>query len=70
MGVCNIPGAFQEKISKLFEGFNKLHVYIYNVLVTTRKYFIDHLKALEIFLQKLAEAVLKLNAEKSFSVKT
>ena len=35
LGVCNSPNIFQENISKLFEGFNMVHAYIYGVLVIT-----------------------------------
>ena len=40
--------------------------YIYDVLVITKNHSKDHLKALNMDLQRLAETGLKLNAEKSF----
>ena len=66
MGLCTSPDIFHEKISKLFEGFLKLRACVYNLLVITKETFIDHIKALGEILQKLSEAGLKLNAEKSF----
>ena len=38
MGVCNSPNIFQEKVSKLFEGFDMVRAYIYYVwvLIQTR----------------------------------
>ena len=70
MGVCNIPNIFQEKISKLFDGFDMVRAYIDDVLVTTKNKFEDHLKALDRILQRLAEAGLKVNAEKYFFGRT
>ena len=43
-----------------------VHAYILNVLVITNRKFLDCLKDLENVLQKLVEAGLKVNAEKSF----
>ena len=63
MGKYNSPDIFQEKRSELFKGLDTVHAYIDGVLVITNKCFIDHLKALEKFLQKLAEAGLKLNVK-------
>ena len=51
MDVCNNPNIFQEKISELFEGFNRVREYIDNLLVIAKKYFTDHLKELEKYLQ-------------------
>ena len=42
-----------------------VRVFIENVLFITKYEFIDHLKALEKYLQKLMEAELKVNAENS-----
>ena len=47
MGVCNNPNIFQENISKLFEGFSIVSVYIDNILVITKDDSKDHLNALE-----------------------
>ena len=45
MGVKISPGIFQEKISELFECFDTVFVYIYDILVITKKYFTNNLKA-------------------------
>ena len=70
MGVCNSPDILQENIYELFEGFDIVCAYINNVITITKDEFADHLKALEKFLQKLAEAGLKVNAENSFFGRT
>ena len=70
MGVCNSPDILQENIYELFEGFDIVCAYINNVTTITKDEFADHLKALEKFLQKLAEAGLKVNAENSFFGRT
>ena len=43
-----------------------LHLYIGNAIVITRYEFANHLKALDEVLQKIVEAVLEVNTEKSF----
>ena len=43
-----------------------VHVYIYDILFITERYFVDQLKALEKVLKKLVEVELKVNAEMSF----
>ena len=47
-----------------------VRAYIDDVLVITKNNFKGHLKALYRVLQRLAEAGLKVNAEKSFFVRT
>ena len=70
MGVCNSPDIFQEKISELFQGFDEVRAYIDDVLVITKENYDNHLVALERVLQRLAEAGLKVNADKSFFCRT
>ena len=70
IGVCNTVNIFQEKISKILEGFDMVRAYIDDVLVITKDNFKDHLKALYRVLQGLTEAGLKVNAEKSFFERT
>ena len=70
MEVCNSPDIFQEKILELFQGFDKVRAYIDDVLVVTKKNYDNHLVALERVLQRLAEAGLKVNADKSFFGRT
>ena len=52
-GFFNIPDIFQENISELFEGFNMVFAYIYDLSVITKHDFSDHLKALENFYRNL-----------------
>ena len=66
MGVYNSSDIFQEKISELFDGFDIVRAYIDDVLGITKNNSEDHLKSLDRVLQRLAEAGLKFNAEKSF----
>ena len=66
MGVCNSPDIFQEKISELFEGFKNVRAYIDDLLVINKGDWDEHLDILDKVLQRLAEAGLKVNAEKSF----
>ena len=54
-GSCNIPDILQEKISDLFKGYDIVHTYIDDVLVITKKYFTEPLKALEKALHKSLE---------------
>ena len=68
MEVCNSPNIFQENIFGIFDGFNMVCEYIYNVIVITKSKSKDHLNALDRVLQRLAEVVLKVNAEKSLFV--
>ena len=70
MGVCNSNDIFQEKISELFQRLSMLCLYIYDVLVITKHYFKDHIKYLEIFLQRLAEKGLQVNTEQSYFEQT
>ena len=68
MGVYNCPDIFQKYISELFDGFNMVGASIDEVLIITENNFDEHLKDLYRVIQTLAEAVLKVNAERSFFV--
>ena len=70
MGVCNRPYIPQEETYELFYGFNTLCAYIYDAPVITKDDFADHMKALEIVLQKLAKKGLKVNAQTQFFGRT
>ena len=50
----------------MFQGFNEVRAYIDNVLVITKENYDTHLVVLERVLQRLEEAGLKVNADKSF----
>jgi hypothetical protein len=66
MGLCNSPDIFQEKVSILMEGLEFVRAYIDDLLVLSKGSFEDHLLKLELVLQCLQKAGLKVNAKKSF----
>ena len=66
MGVCNSPDIFQEKISKLFDGFDMVREYIDYVLVISKNNFEECLKFSDKVLQRIKEVELKVSAEKLF----
>jgi Reverse transcriptase (RNA-dependent DNA polymerase) len=66
MGLCNSPDIFQEKMSELMEGLDFVRTYIDDLLVITKESFDDHLEKLDLVLQRLEDAGLKVNGNKSF----
>jgi hypothetical protein len=66
MGLCNSPNIFQEKVSILMEGLKFVRAYIDDLLVLSKGSFEDHLLKLELVLQRLQKAGLKVNTKKSF----
>jgi len=66
MGLCNGPDIFQEKMSELLDGLAFVRTYIDNLLCLTKRSFSDHLKKVELVLQRLQKARLKVNVTKSF----
>ena len=66
MVVCNSPNISQENISEIFDSFDMVRAYIDDVLVITRNNSEDHQKSLDRVLQRLVEAGLKVNTEKTF----
>ncbi len=65
-GICNGPDIFQEKMAELFDGIEFVRAYIDDLLILTKGDHDDHLEKLEVVLQKLTTAGLKVNAPKSF----
>ena len=59
----NSPEIFQEKISKLFEGFNRVRTCVEDILLITKDDFINHVKELGKSLHKPSEAGLKIKLE-------
>ena len=59
------PDIFQEKINKLFAGFEYVQAYIDDLLIVTKGSFEDNLWDLDIVLEKLEMVGLKINAKKS-----
>lgn len=66
MGLNNSPDIFQEKMSELMLGLEFVRTYLDDLLVITNGTFKDHLERLEMVLQRLKQAGLKVNANKSF----
>jgi len=61
MGLCDSPDIFQEKMSEAF-----VRTYIDDLLCLTKGTFSDHLEKLELILQRLQKAGLKVKVTKSF----
>ena len=70
MGLSNSPDIFQEKISVLMDGLEFVRAYIDDLLSITNGTYEDHLDKLELVFQRLQEAGLKVNANKSFFAKS
>ena len=66
MGISGAPDIFQEKVSELFQGLEFVRAYLDDILVISKGGWKEHLEHLEKTLQRLAEAGLKVNANKSF----
>jgi len=66
MGLCNSPDIFQEKKSELMDGLAFVRTYIDDLLCLTKGSFTDHLEKIELVLQRLQKAGLKVNVTKSF----
>ena len=66
MGLCNSPDIFQEKMSELMEGLEFAKAYLDDLLIITNESRFDvHLEHLAKVLTRLAEAGLKVCADKS-----
>ena len=46
MGLANSPDIFQQKMNDLFHGFEFIPTYIDDLLILTKGYWTDHVKAL------------------------
>jgi len=66
MGLCNSPDIFQEKMIELMDGLAFVRTCIDDLLCLTKGTFSDHLKKVELVLQRLQKAGLKVNVTKSF----
>jgi len=66
MGLCNSPDIFQENMSELMDGLAFVRTYIDNLLCLTKGTFTYHLEKVELILQRLQKAGLKVNVTKSF----
>ena len=65
MGLCNSPDIFQENMSELFVGLEKVRVYIDDLLHVTKGSWTAHLTFLKDMFTRLQNAGLKVNARKS-----
>jgi len=66
MGLCNSTDIFQEKMSELMDGLAFVQTYIDDLLCLAKGTFSDHLEKVELVLQRLQKAGLKVNVTKSF----
>jgi hypothetical protein len=66
MGLCNSPDIFQEKISEIMGDLEYVRAYIDDILLLSKDTWENHLNKLDLVLQRLGEAGLKVNARKSF----
>jgi len=66
MGLCNSPDIFPEQMSELMDGLAFIQTYIDDLLCLTKGSFTDHLEKIELVLQRLQKAGLKVNVTKSF----
>src|SRR5687767_729149 len=64
MGLCNSPNIFQEKMSELMIGLEFARAYLDNLLIISKTDFNEHLEHLEVALNRLSEAGLKINVSK------
>ena len=63
--MCNSPDIFQEKMSELFIGIDKVHVYIDGLFHVTKGSWTEHFTVLKEIFTRLQKAGLKVNASKS-----
>jgi hypothetical protein len=72
MGLCNSPDIFQEKMmGTLMQDLEYVRAYILdNLLIIAKGTFKDHIDKLEVVFSKLKQAGLKVNAKKSFFMKS
>ena len=66
MGVKCAPDIFQERMTDLFQGMEYIRAYLDDLLILSKGDWTDHCTKLDNVLQRLGEAGLKVNCEKSF----
>ena len=66
MGISGAPDIFQAKMSGLMAGLDFVRVYLDDCLILNKSTFADHLQKLRQTLQRLSDAGLRINAEKSY----
>ena len=70
MGVSNSLEIFQERMNKMFRGFDFIWAYIDDLLIITKGDWSDYFQKLEQTLQKVKDNGLKCNIKKSSFGKT
>ena len=65
-GDKTFPGYFHEKMNKMFQGFEFIRVYIYDLLLNMISDWYDCLEKLELTLNELKENGIKFNIKKLF----
>ena len=66
MGLAGSPDIFQEKMSDLMRGLEFVRCYLDDVLIISKSTFEEHLQKVELCFQRIAQAGLKINPDKSF----
>ena len=66
MGVAGSPDIFQAKMSSLMAGLEFVQVYLDDCLVISTTTFADHLAKLQKCLERISDAGLRINADKSY----
>jgi Reverse transcriptase (RNA-dependent DNA polymerase) len=66
MVLCNCPDIFREKMSSLFDDLEYVMTYIDDLLTISKGNCSEHLQQLDVVLQRIKDAGLKVNANKSF----
>ena len=66
MVISNSPEIFQQEINDLFNGFVFICLYIYDLLVLTKRYWTDHVHRLKLTLNKPKQKGIKCNIEEYF----
>ena len=64
MGICNSLEIFQEKINKIFCGFEFIRAYFDDLLIITKVDWYNNLNKLEQFIKKLNYNDIKCNIER------
>ena len=66
MGVRNSPDIYRRKMNKMFILFEFIQTYIYDMLITNKGDWSDHLEKSGLRLQKIKDNRLKCNIKISF----
>jgi hypothetical protein len=66
MGMTGSPDIFQEKMSSLMRTLEYLRVYLDDLLIISKDTYEDHMSKLRQVLEKLKQAGLRINSDKSF----